>query len=177
MMARRFALFAVMLGTLCFLTAARAGDDDKTDKKTDKKAPTEAKFTAKCPVSGKAAIKECSAAYAKKDVYFCCAKCKAAFEADNTKFTTKANHQLYQTKQYRQTKCPISGSKLNKDTMVKVAGTRVRFCCAKCKAKAEAASGDDQIAMVFGAEAFKKGFVVRKEKKGQSDKVKKDTGA
>lgn len=159
-MARRIALLGCALAAVCLAATGIAGDDEKPA--AEKK---EAKFTAKCPVSGQKAKKEAATAYKEKEVYFCCDKCKAAFEADNTKYTTRANHQLVQTKQYKQAKCPFSGGDLNKDTAIKVAAVTVKFCCNNCKGKAESKKGDEQIALIFSDDAFKKGFVAKKEKK------------
>lgn len=161
-MARHLATLTCALVALCFVAAHAA---DEPAKKTEDKPKAEAKFTAKCPVSGQPAKKEAATAYKDKEVYFCCDKCKAAFEADNTKFTVKANHQLFQTKQYRQAKCPMSGGDLNKEQKTKIAGVNVQFCCENCKGKAEKATGDDQLALIFSDAAFKKGFVAKKEKK------------
>jgi hypothetical protein len=171
-MVRRFAMFAVLLATASLLTAAQAVDEKK---KTDKKPAAEEKFTATCPVSGQPAKEDVTTSYKKKNVYLCCGKCKAAFEKDNTNFTTKANHQLVQTKQFRQAKCPFSGGDLVKGTNVKVAKVAVRFCCDKCKAKAEGAKGDDQVAMIFAEEPFKKAFVAKKAGAGKKKKAESDS--
>ncbi|MCA9062990.1 MAG: hypothetical protein KDA96_08020 [Planctomycetaceae bacterium] len=122
----------------------------------------EAAFDAKCPVSGAAAKKDVTADYKEKKVHLCCDKCKAAFEKDSSKFVTRANHQLVHTKQYKQAKCPLSGAPCKKDFAVKVSETDVYFCCNNCKGKAAGASGDDQLALIFGEEPFKKGFEVVK---------------
>lgn len=158
-MYRMIALTLALAAGACFLSSGIADDNPQTG---DGK---EAKFTAKCPVSGAAAKKAMKTAYKDKECYFCCDKCKAAFEADSAKYAVKANHQLVQTKQYRQAKCPFSGGDVDKAQTVKMNGVAVRFCCDKCKAKAEAQSGDDQLALVFSDDAFKKGFVARKAKK------------
>lgn len=162
----------LLLGLACCLSAAIANDEkkDATDKPVEK---AEKKFTAKCPVSGADAKKEQSAKYKDKDVYFCCEKCKAAFEADNAKFTTKANHQLVQTGQFRQTVCPLSGGAVNKEQSAKVAGVKVTFCCDKCKGAIEAATAEDQLTKIFADEVFAKSFAAKKQK----GKDKKDADA
>ena len=99
-MNRRLSILSAL--TCAFLLTVSVADDKPKQDKPVKKA--EAKFTAKCPVSGAAAKKEQATAYKEKEVYFCCEKCKAAFEADNAKYATKANHQLVQTKQFKQKK-------------------------------------------------------------------------
>ena len=126
-------------------------------------AADEKKAELKCPVSGATAKTENSRDFNGGKVYFCCDKCPASFDAK--KHGTKANAQLVATGQAKQAKCPISGAKLNPDTAITVAGAKVAFCCEKCQGKVKDATGDDQIALVFGEEAFKKaGFAVEKKK-------------
>ena len=57
----------------------------------------------------------------------------------------------------KQAKCPLSGGDLNKETEISIAGAKVQFCCNNCKGKAEKAKGDEQVNLVFGADAWKKG--------------------
>lgn len=148
----------LVMGAACCLPNVFA-DDKKESEKAEK-------FGATCPVSGKAAVKDQSAAYKEKHVYFCCGNCKAAFEGDNAKFATKANHQLVQTNQFKQTQCPLSGGKLNKEQTTKIDGAKVAFCCEKCKGAIESASKDDQLTKIFADEVFAKTFTaVKKEKK------------
>lgn len=156
---------SLLLSAACLIVAGAdaTGDDKKAESKK-----VEAKFTAKCPVSGADAKKDQASAYKEKEVYFCCEKCKAAFDTDNAKFAAKANHQLVQTKQFRQTKCPLSGGSFNKEQKSKIAGVSVRFCCDKCKAKADAAAPEEQLAMVFSDENFKKAFAARMKKEGEA---------
>jgi YHS domain-containing protein len=201
-MIRRFCLMLLVVTTALALPFAMA-DEKKEDKKKDESAKSaeksskdgdkkdetakgkgegkkeEPKFTAKCPVSGEAATKEQKAAYREKDVYFCCEKCKAAFEADSAKFATKANHQLVQTRQFVQTKCPLSGGDINKEQFARVSGVKVSFCCDKCKGSIESATKDDQIAKIFADEVFTKAFEARKKKadgSGEKGEKKKDAG-
>ncbi len=147
-------------------TEAKSEDGDKKDgdKKDD-----EDKFTATCPVSGKAAVKEQFTAYKEKEVYFCCDKCKAKFEAEPANFEVKANHQLVQTKQFKQTKCPISGADFVKEQSSKVAKVNVRFCCEKCKGAVDSAEADKKLEMIFAEAAFKKAFVAVKKKSEDGD--------
>jgi len=144
-------LFAA-LGVVALLVATVMAEDKKEVKLDG----------IKCPLSGKAAT-ENSVDYKGGKVYFCCENCPKAFDAK--KHGTKANAQLVATGQAKQAKCPISGAKLNPDTAITVAGAKVAFCCEKCQGKVKDATGDDQIALVFGEEAFKKaGFAVEKKK-------------
>ena len=53
-------------------------------------------------------------------------------------------------------------------TVSKIGGVEVKFCCGKCKKKADEAKDDAQLALVFGEGPFKKGFAKKKVKKGKS---------
>lgn len=143
------------------------GKDDK--KVTEKQEDSEDKFTAKCPVSGEAATKEQFAAYKEKQVYFCCDKCKAAFEAEPAKFEVKANHQLAQTKQFVQKKCPMTGGPIDKEQSARVSNVTVRFCCEKCKGSVQSATADEKMEMIFAEKAFKKAFIAAKVESKDGD--------
>lgn len=119
---------------------------------------------AKCPVSGKAAKAESSVAYRDAKVYFCCDSCPDEFTKDKAKYSTKANHQLVQTGQAKQEKCPLTGKDLNKDATADVAGVKVTFCCNNCKGKVEKAKDDEKLELTFADKAFDKGFKVEKKK-------------
>ena len=167
------ALFASV--TLMFVVSGISADE-KTEgakKKTPKPVTT-----VNCPVAGKE-IKIADAKtveYRKAKVYVCCDGCKGKMDKDSTAFATKANQQLVKTRQFRQTKCPMSGGKIDKDQKVKVGGTMVKFCCDKCKGKAEGAKGDEQLAMVFGNEAFEKAFTAVKKKDPAKEKETAGSG-
>ena len=156
MLRRLIAGSLVLTAAMMFLTAQ--ADDSAAKKDGEKKG-----FSAKCPISGKKAKEDQTAAYKDGKVYFCCGNCKAAFEKDSTKHTLKANAQLVSTGQYEQKKCPLSGGPLK--TKSKVAGVKVRFCCKNCKKKVDNAEGDAQLTLVFSDGAFKKGFAKKTEKK------------
>jgi YHS domain-containing protein len=143
---------------------AKAEGKEKSPKKSEK---GEAEFKATCPVSGSDAKKENASKYREGEAYFCCEKCKAAFDAEPAKFAAKANLQLVQTKQFRQTACPVSGSKVNKEQTIKVSGVKVGFCCDKCKGSLETASQDDQLTKIFGDAVFTKSFAVKKADTGK----------
>ena len=153
----------------------KAAKKEKAESTTESKKEKEGKkkFTAKCPVSGADASEEQSASYKDKQVYFCCEKCKAAFEAEPTKYEVKANHQLVQTKQFKQKKCPISGGDFVKEQSARVSNVNVRFCCEKCKGAVQDAEADAKMEMIFSAKAFKKAFVAVKDK-SEGDKAKTD---
>ncbi|MDG1895924.1 MAG: hypothetical protein P8J37_13540 [Fuerstiella sp.] len=153
-------LFAACLALAC---AAGTFADEKQEKKQTKKKVV----AIKCVVAGKE-IKIADAktvSYRNANVYVCCDNCKAKVEKDSAPFAAKANHQLVRTKQYRQTKCPLSGGPIDKEQKVKVAGQMVRLCCEKCQGKVAEAKGDEQLALVFADAAFDKGFKAVKKKK------------
>ena len=169
-------LMFLSIASVYCLAATTADDKDKPAAKAEKaksedgdKKDGENKFTAKCPVSGEDAVKEQFTAFKEKEVYFCCDKCKAAFEAEPAKFEVKANHQLVQTKQFKQKKCPISGADFVKEQSAKVANVNVRFCCEKCKGAVESAEADKKLEMIFAEAAFKKAFVAAKAKSEDGD--------
>ena len=178
-MKSRMGWLAVLLGVVAFVPFVNAYEDkkDSTEKPAkvegaETKEKVEAAFKATCPVSGSDAKKENSSKYRDKETYFCCEKCKAAFDAEPAKYSAKANLQLVQTRQFRQTSCPVSGSKVNKEQTIKVSGVKVGFCCDKCKGSLESASADDQLTKIFGDAVFTKSFAVKKadkEKKPASD--------
>tara|TARA_Y100001934_G_C12217467_1_gene709108 strand:+ start:660 stop:1094 length:435 start_codon:yes stop_codon:yes gene_type:complete len=112
-----------------------------------------------CPVSGKPATKVATE-YHGGEVYFCCKNCLKAFAADSDKYSVKANEQLVKTGQAIQEKCPISGGKVKQGTALEVDGIPVAFCCKNCRKKVDQATGDAKLALVFGNEAFRKGFAV-----------------
>jgi YHS domain-containing protein len=122
-----------------------------------------AETDAVCPVSGKKAAKV-SMSHNGGEVYFCCKNCRKTFKKDASKFSVKANEQLIKTGQASQQKCPISGGKMKNGTELDVDGVSVAFCCKNCRKKVDQASGDEKLAMVFGDEAFKKGYVVAAQK-------------
>ena len=162
-MISRSGWLVLLLGVACCVPVAMA--DEKKKEVGDKPAKAEkeeAKFAAKCPVSGADAKKEQTAKYKEKDVYFCCEKCKAKFEADSAEYSTKANHQLVQTKQFRQIQCPLTGGKINKEQSAKVEGVKVTFCCEKCKGAIEAVTKEEQLTKIFSEEVFTKAFAAKK---------------
>src|SRR5688500_8178240 len=85
-------------------------------------AAEEAKFSAKCPVSGQAAKEDQSVDYKGAKVYFCCENCPKAFAKETDKYSTKANHQLVATGQAKAVKCPLTGRPLNSAQTVEVDG-------------------------------------------------------
>ncbi|TWU19037.1 hypothetical protein [Allorhodopirellula heiligendammensis] len=120
----------------------------------------------KCAVADKDATADKSADYKEGKVFFCCNGCAGKFAKTPEKFATQANRQLVQTHQYEQKGCPISGGKINPETMIKVDGTKVAFCCKNCKAKVEGAEKKEASELVFGEKAFAKGFKKAEKKEG-----------
>lgn len=165
-MLRQIATGSLVLTAAMMLVTAYAEDAATTEEKKE--------FAEKCPVSGQKAREDQSTAYKEGKVYFCCKNCKAAFAKDvkkdalSTKHTVNANAQLVSTGQYEQKKCPFSGGPMKTES--EIAGVTVKFCCGKCKKKADE-SDDKGLALVFDNAPFKKGFVKKKDDK---DGEKKD---
>lgn len=140
-----------MVGLLLFATIVAAADE----KKSEAVQPI-------CPVMGGEIDKNVSTDYLGGKLYFCCAACIDKFTSDKEKYATKANLQLVQTGQAKQTGCPITGRKPNAGKTVKVAGVDVHFCCGGCLHKVNSAKPEEQLDMVFG-KGFSKGFTVAKK--------------
>jgi YHS domain-containing protein len=96
--------------------------------------------------------------YGDHKVFFCCKSCKGRFEKDPSAFTTQANQHLVITEQVKQTACPITGAAVKDDQHTEVNATKVNFCCGNCKGKVEAAPDAEKTNLVFGKDAFEKGF-------------------
>ena len=114
-------------------------------------ASTEKEFKATCPVSGKPAIEKAVLELPKGGgkVYFCCENCPKAFQADSAKYSGKANHQLVQSGQLEQVKCPLTGRPMAADKTVDVSGVKVALCCGNCLKKAQGVSGDELVNLLF----------------------------
>ncbi len=149
-MFKKSVALALVAAAACFTLSLQAEDKEEG-------------FKPACPVSGKPAQTSISADYKGGKVYFCCPGCPGPFEKDTAKFAAKANHQLVGTGQAVQVKCPLAGRPMNAATAIDVQGVKVSFCCNNCKGKATKAQGAEQVNLVFGDEAFAKGFEVKKE--------------
>ena len=120
-------------------------------------------FKATCPVAGQPAKEDKTADYKGGKVYLCCNDCAEEFSKNTAKYATKANLQLAATGQTTQTKCPLSGGKLNPDAHSEISGVKVTFCCNNCKAKVDEAKGDAQVDLAFKDDAFANAFEVKKK--------------
>ena len=116
----------------------------------------------KCVVSGKDINPDATAEYKDGKVYFCCEGCPKAFEKNTKKFAAKANLQLVATKQYKQTKCPLSGKGAKDSVTVKVGTVKVGLCCKGCEKAAGKKKDDELVAFLFNDDSFKKGFAATK---------------
>ena len=124
----------------------------------------------KCVIADKPANATKTADYKKGKVYFCCGGCAGKFAKDTKKFSVKANHQLVATKQYEQKGCPMSGNPIDKETLTKVGGTDVGFCCHGCKGKVAGTEDDaEKLKLVFNDKSFEKAFKkVEKKEEGKN---------
>jgi hypothetical protein len=112
----------------------------------------------KCPVCGKSAVAAQHAIHNGSVVEFCCADCAKTFAAHADKFAAKANLQLVASGQFKLVKCPLEGYALNPKASVVVGGMNITFCCKGCRNVVSLAKAGEQIELVFGDKAFKKGF-------------------
>ena len=113
----------------------------------------------KCLVDPTRSVKEKFAVdYRKGKVYFCCAGCQKSFEADPAKFSTQANLQLVSTKQFKQTKCPMTDGDADETKTVSVGDQTVGFCCRSCQEQVAAATEEERVAMIFADAVFEKSF-------------------
>lgn len=108
--------------------AAKYADKVKAQQAAMKKLP---RVQVACPMEGEPIDKK---VYVERDgqrVYFCCDKCKAAYEADPAKHDAK----LEGSYSY-QTKCPVMGKGIDAKSFVDLAtGQRVYLCCQMCDKK------------------------------------------
>jgi type II secretory ATPase GspE/PulE/Tfp pilus assembly ATPase PilB-like protein len=89
-----------------------------------------------CPVSGQALGKDSiDVVVGTRLVRLCCPDCKAGLAKDGAKFMAKVDAALIEAQKpgYAASVCPISGHKLEADSVDVLYGTRlVRLCCPDC---------------------------------------------
>ncbi|MCG3127945.1 MAG: hypothetical protein CHACPFDD_02818 [Phycisphaerae bacterium] len=74
---------------------------------------------AKCPISGEPIDKSVSVKHKGKDVYFCCPKCKGAFEKEPGKYADAVKAQWEALRPLAvQVTCPVTGKTINKKISV-----------------------------------------------------------
>lgn len=128
-----------------------------------------------CPVAGLPETKACgcvggycslrptkdlTALHKGATLQFCCARCVKMFKDDAAKFAVAANHQLVATNQAKQVKCPLTGEKVDASVILEVAAINVAFASEECKKKIADAKPAERANLVFGEQAFARGFVV-----------------
>ncbi len=114
----------------------------------------------KCPVSGQPTKADKTVDFNGGKVQFCCENCPKEFAKNTDKYKAKANMQLVQSGQLKQTACPLTGKPAAADKSVDVGGVKVGLCCGGCLAKATKASGDDLVNLIFADTS--KGFKAAK---------------
>ena len=114
-----------------------------------------------CPVCDKAADTEQAVKYHGGTVYLACPVCADKFRQAPDEFALKAKAQLVATGQARQVACPITGRPVKEARKVSVHGVDVAFCCVSCQGKVASAKGEVKLFLVFGKNAFAKGFKIR----------------
>ncbi len=148
----RFRLLFSVLTVACIASVAWAADVDLSK--------------VNCIFNPEGAAKaEHGVKYKEGTVYFCCENCPKKFSADPAKYAALANHQLAETKQYTQVKCPLTGRPINSEISAKVGEVTVGLCCNGCKGKVAAAEGKAQVELVFNDKSFKQGYEAAKKTK------------
>jgi hypothetical protein len=155
----KFGLLTVM--ALCVI----AGPSDPMGHPSDDDSLKDVK----CCLMTKNNVKESfSVDYRDGKVYFCCNRCKGAFDPE--KHAVKGNQQLVETGQYTQTSCPFSGEDVDESQSVKVGKADVHFCCGNCVAKVKGAKDDAARAeMLFNNETFEKTFAKADDEDSDED--------
>lgn len=131
----QFLLFAMIIAFSLSLFSA----DIALAKQADVK-PAEEVTNKVCPVGGEAVDPSVFVMHNGQKVYFCCADCKEAFEANPDKYMEKlkASTEEGNTGVKLQTTCPISGHEIDKNSYVDKDGQRIYTCCADCNKDVEA---------------------------------------
>jgi YHS domain-containing protein len=103
-----------------------------------------------CPVSRQPCDPKISQDFHGGRVWFCCQKCKQSFANDPAPYAAAAHQQMVLTRQFVQRACPLDGGPVAAGTRIDIGGVDVGFCCDACRSRAEKASDDDQVQLVFG---------------------------
>ncbi|MBI1832268.1 MAG: hypothetical protein HYR84_12565 [Planctomycetes bacterium] len=106
-----------------------------------------------------------TAEYKGAKLQFCCGGCAKTFKENPSKFAVSSNHQLLARKLATQHKCPLCGGKHDSAAVVEVVGLKVYFCSQECVKKVTNAKPADRVNLVFGEQAFARGFVLASEPK------------
>lgn len=110
-----------------------------------------------CPVSQQPCDPKVSLDFHGGRVWFCCRKCKRAFEDDPAPYAAAGHLQMVLTRQFIQRNCPLDGGPIAAGTQLDVGGVDVGFCGDACRTRVANAALEDQVELVFGNLA--RGFV------------------
>ena len=91
---------------------------------------------ATCPVSGEPVDLAQTSVFQGQTVAFCCANCKAKFDAEPAKFAAKLGIEVKAAP--INDKCPVSGEPVDPAHTSVYEGKVVGFCCGNCKKKFDA---------------------------------------
>ncbi|MBM3994815.1 MAG: hypothetical protein FJ303_11780 [Planctomycetes bacterium] len=162
----------------CLLAFALCAQPGAVGETSD--APKEpAKVTYYCPVVGIPDATRCpcssgyycslqpkpgvTADYKGVKLQFCCGGCVKTFKENPAKFAVSANHQLIARKIATQQKCPLCGDKHDPGVTATIGGLKINLCSPECLKKFTDAKPADRVNLVFGDQAFARGFVVAAE--------------
>lgn len=99
-------------------------------------AQDKASSGAKCPISGEPIDKSVSVKHKGKDVYFCCPKCKGAFEKEPAKYAAAVKAQWDALRPLAvQVACPVTGGVINRKISVDSPHGALYFADEAAKAK------------------------------------------
>ncbi len=107
-----------------------------TQVKSQQIALAPKKVQVNCPACGKGIDRSVSMKHHDQELYFCCDKCMAKFEAKPSEFEKDILARCYTT----QVLCPVSGEDIDPEVSTKTRdGTVVYFCCPNCIKRFESA--------------------------------------
>lgn len=110
-----------------------------------------------CPLQPR---KELTVEHRGATLQFCCGQCVKMFKVEPAKFALAANHQFVVTKQAKQVKCPLTGETMDPSMVVEIGGVKVAFASEECKKKVANVAPAERVNLVFGEQAFSRGFVM-----------------
>jgi YHS domain-containing protein len=103
-----------------------------------------------CPVSDQPCDPKVSLDFHGGRIWFCCKKCKQAFEAEPARYTALAHQQMVLTRQFVQRACPLDAAAVAAGTQLDIGGVEVGFCSDACRSRVNEATVDEQTKLVFG---------------------------
>ena len=132
--------FTVVLLTVLIAVALAApamSEEKKQEKAKKAELPEGYKAQETCPVMGGKITDDSYADYQGQRVYFCCPACEDPFLKDPDKFFEQAAKDKVMFENV-QTKCPVTGEKIDRKHFTYYKGRGIYFCSAGCVEKFKA---------------------------------------